>query len=368
MAFLLFWTALRLPAATCNPASAILCVGADDIADVWINGHCVDTCSGAFPFVSGGNPAKCVSIDPTWLNASGGNSIAVRVTNTNPTEMWGTWALDITCAGGGHGYTTSSAGFDFYSDPSGLAVPPAQGGLSWFEVGYVPNPAWSPAVPVTGSVYGQRADDPATGVPLQAMAADSAGSGPAAGNVIYFRRDFILTPGPTPVPPTDTPTVTPTPSATPTATESFTRTVTPTSSQTPSITPTFSVSQTFTISPTFSVSPTVTPTFSISQTFTPVLRMEPLALLGLYPNPFSERLKIAFRSGAAGSLWLGVYNVAGERVAGFAVEAIPGVNTISWDGKNDAGAPCASGAYLLRLQSQGALDLGSLWAVAAITR
>lgn len=189
-------------AVTCTPISAMLCVGVDDYADVWINGQCVDTvCVDSFPYVDGssGSPIKCVAIDPGILNPSG-NYIAVKVRNTAPTEMWGTWALDIVCAGGFHAYSTSSDSFEFYHDPDGTNPPPPQSGLPWTDPAYLPSPPWGAPTTVSGSVYGKRAVDPQSGLLLPPRSWNSSGSG-TGGNVMYFRQGFGLTPAPTPVPP-----------------------------------------------------------------------------------------------------------------------------------------------------------------------
>lgn len=191
-------------AATCTPVSATLCVGADDYADVWINGVCVATCAGTdFAYVDGSssNPVPCVSVDPAILDPSGVNYVAVRVRNTNPTEMWGTWALDIQCADGDHSYITSSAPFQFYHDGTGTTPPAVDGaGKNWYDPAYSLSGSWGSPSVVTGSVFGKRAVDPATGQPLSPMSWDANGDGPGS-DIMYFRQGFGLTPAPTPVPP-----------------------------------------------------------------------------------------------------------------------------------------------------------------------
>jgi hypothetical protein len=191
-------------AATCTPISATLCVGVDDYADVWINGTCVATCAGTdFAYVDGSTstPVPCVSVNPSILDPSGVNYVAVRVRNTNPTEMWGTWALDIQCADGDHSYITSNAPFQFYHDGTGTNPPAVDGaGKNWYDPAYSLSSSWGSPSVVTGSVYGKRAVDPATGQPLPPMSWDANGDGPG-NDIMYFRQGFGLTPAPTPVPP-----------------------------------------------------------------------------------------------------------------------------------------------------------------------
>jgi hypothetical protein len=192
------------PAGVCTPTAATLCVGVDDYADVWINGQCVATCLGTdFAYVDGssGSPVPCISVDPSILSATGSNYVAVRVRNTSPTEMWGTWALDITCSNGGHSYVTSSDPFQFYDDPSGTNPPPVIGGLAWTDPAYSPLVAWGAPTQVTGSVFGKRAIDPQTGLALPPMSWDAGGDGPNGTEIMYFRQGFQLTPVPTPLPP-----------------------------------------------------------------------------------------------------------------------------------------------------------------------
>lgn len=191
-------------AAVCTPIAATLCVGVDDYADVWINGQCVLTCGGTdFAYVdsTSSSPVACVSVNPAILSATGANYVAVRVRNTSPTEMWGTWALDIVCSDGGHSYVTSNDNFQFYDDPTGMTPPPLQGGLPWTDPNYVPAPAWGAPTQVSGSVFGKRAVDPQTGQQLPPMSWDANGDGPNGDEVMYFRQGFQLTPEPTPVPP-----------------------------------------------------------------------------------------------------------------------------------------------------------------------
>lgn len=193
-----------LPAATCNPVSATLCVAVDDFADVWINGTCVLLCAdNDFAYIdsTSGTPVSCLSIPPSMLSATGTNYIAVMVRNTNPTEMWGTWALDILCAGGAHSYATSSDSFDFFHDASGTTPPPLDiNSLPWYDPAYQPVSPWGSPVTVGSSVYGKRALDPQTGTPLPPKSWNSSGSG-SGQDRMYFRQGFGLTPQPTPVPP-----------------------------------------------------------------------------------------------------------------------------------------------------------------------
>ncbi|MCB5247067.1 MAG: T9SS type A sorting domain-containing protein [Candidatus Cloacimonetes bacterium] len=70
-----------------------------------------------------------------------------------------------------------------------------------------------------------------------------------------------------------------------------------------------------------------------------------------YPNPFvggaSANILVEIKAGDSGEL--GIYNLAGQRVASFPVQQ--GVQTISWDGLDPSGKACASGVYFYRLNT-----------------
>ncbi|MEJ2721617.1 MAG: FlgD immunoglobulin-like domain containing protein, partial [bacterium] len=78
---------------------------------------------------------------------------------------------------------------------------------------------------------------------------------------------------------------------------------------------------------------------------------ETFALLQNHPNPFNPTTMIRFDVPAGGgAVTLRVYDVTGRLVRTL-VDGMqtPGEKTIAWDGRNDAGVPVASGAYLYRL-------------------
>ena len=72
-----------------------------------------------------------------------------------------------------------------------------------------------------------------------------------------------------------------------------------------------------------------------------------------YPNPFNTETQIAYTLPAAGQVELAIYNVLGQRQRTL-VQAVQsaGRYQIAWDGRNDMGAPIASGVYLYRLTSE----------------
>src|SRR5205085_1017099 len=70
------------------------------------------------------------------------------------------------------------------------------------------------------------------------------------------------------------------------------------------------------------------------------------------PNPFNPTTLIRFDSGgtAAQSVGLHLFDVRGARVRTLlARRLVPGHYDVTWDGRNEAGRPVASGVYFYRL-------------------
>jgi hypothetical protein len=68
------------------------------------------------------------------------------------------------------------------------------------------------------------------------------------------------------------------------------------------------------------------------------------------PNPFTERVAIGFSLAAAGPVEMAVYAVDGRCVRTLARgERAPGEYTLTWDGRDERGAPVAAGVYYVRL-------------------
>lgn len=102
---------------------------------------------------------------------------------------------------------------------------------------------------------------------------------------------------------------------------------------------------------------------SLSETFTfmtggPVAVGEvgedlgPFRILGVEPNPARERVVIRYALPERGTLFARIYDVSGRLVRGLydALEG-PGNGVLEWDGKDDAGQPCGSGIYFVRLRT-----------------
>ncbi len=76
-----------------------------------------------------------------------------------------------------------------------------------------------------------------------------------------------------------------------------------------------------------------------------------------YPNPLTTKTsfaKINFIAPATGNAKLVVYNILGQKVRTlFSGVALAGVNTVTWNGRNESGDMCSSGVYFYRLNIGG---------------
>ena len=194
----------------CTPSSAQLCAAVDDDADIYINGTFIDS----FPYCDVGwvCSVKCISLSGAQLSLlqQTGNVIAVELLNTDASEMWASWSLDITCSDGTHSYVSSSdiTDISMYYDNSPCPADPAPndgGGLPWYDPLYddsTSGVSWTAPLVETGYKWGKRLYDPQTGnlLPALSYAVDSS-TGVLDCKQIFFRQGFDLTIDPTPVPP-----------------------------------------------------------------------------------------------------------------------------------------------------------------------
>ncbi len=72
-----------------------------------------------------------------------------------------------------------------------------------------------------------------------------------------------------------------------------------------------------------------------------------------YPNPFNPSTDIKFQLPVASQVELDILNVLGQKVRTLKNEYTePGTYTVTWDGKDRAGIPVASGVYFYRLKAE----------------
>jgi hypothetical protein len=80
-----------------------------------------------------------------------------------------------------------------------------------------------------------------------------------------------------------------------------------------------------------------------------------IALLGAHPNPFNPRTEIRFSLAAPTAVALGIFDLGGRRLRRLLAGETQGAGThaLTWDGRDDAGRPLASGVYLIQLRAGG---------------
>ncbi|MBM3321506.1 MAG: T9SS type A sorting domain-containing protein [Candidatus Eisenbacteria bacterium] len=79
------------------------------------------------------------------------------------------------------------------------------------------------------------------------------------------------------------------------------------------------------------------------------------------PNPFRGATEIRFVLGTSADVNLSIYNVLGQKVRTLLSEEMPsGAHAAEWDGTDDTGAGCASGAYFYRMEAGGEAHTGRM--------
>ncbi len=193
----------------------------------------------------------------------------------------------------------------------------------------------------------------------------SAPTGGRIMNVVFgVRLEPTPTPSPTPTstctpaPPTSTCTFTPTPTSTSTSTSTPTSTdsMTPTASLTasPSATPSYTATPYNTATPTLTLtpnSPLLTPTYTLSPTPNSSFLISNSA--AAWPNISQDGTPIQFRLTLTGAtpVQLNLYNLTGELVYSVSFLGQPGLNTLTWNLRNQSGAPIAAGLYIYKIQA-----------------
>ena len=77
-------------------------------------------------------------------------------------------------------------------------------------------------------------------------------------------------------------------------------------------------------------------------------------LVGNFPNPFNPVVRIPFAlpDGSPVRVRVGVWNALGQRIRRLTDEPlVAGYHEVTWDARDDAGRPVASGVYFCRLEA-----------------
>lgn len=70
-----------------------------------------------------------------------------------------------------------------------------------------------------------------------------------------------------------------------------------------------------------------------------------------YPNPFTASTTITYTLGEPGQVSVEIYNMLGQRVRTLTAQSIAGVQSMQWDGRNDAGQRVPPATYLYTMRS-----------------
>jgi len=96
---------------------------------------------------------------------------------------------------------------------------------------------------------------------------------------------------------------------------------------------------------------------ALNEILNPLSKMSPLTpmittLEGNYPNPFNGSTHIEYSIAKGGHVLLQIFNIQGQLVKTVVDEyKFPGNYAFDWNGKNQSGAPVASGSYFYKLTS-----------------
>jgi hypothetical protein len=178
--------------AQCTPTSAVICANGDDLMSVWVNNY--GPINFTYCYYTNNCSPQCFSL-PVSILSQTQNFVAAQITNTSPTESYGTYLLDMTCSGGTHSYTTNADGnTTLYYDPAGNNPPTNDGGgLSWTDPNYSYGVTWGPAASVTAFVHGKLLLDPLTGTYIPPTADNAQAYAPNGTEVTYLRQSFPIT-------------------------------------------------------------------------------------------------------------------------------------------------------------------------------
>lgn len=72
--------------------------------------------------------------------------------------------------------------------------------------------------------------------------------------------------------------------------------------------------------------------------------------IGIYPNPFDDKLTISCELSASEHLSLSIYNIIGQKIRDLVSRTEPaGIQHYEWDGKSDSGGAVSPGLYVYKL-------------------
>jgi uncharacterized repeat protein (TIGR01451 family) len=209
---LLFLIPKSVQAQACVPTGGSILSSGDDTTAFWVDGNAI---AGDQTYCQ--PPCVPTPITVPLADFTAGTNVvfAAATTNINPSLVFSSYELDISCAGGGDVVISSASVTGFYYDPNGNCgggAPPPNDPASntWYDTTYNPtiNDFSNSSVPVTGTTYVTQVFNPITGAVIPFSSYNASGSAGSCG-IIYWRQAEVLptpvaTLGPTHVTVTDT--------------------------------------------------------------------------------------------------------------------------------------------------------------------
>ena len=200
---LLLFLSPRLVFAQCVPTGATILSSGDDNTTFWVDGNAI---AGEQTYCQPPCVPTPIVVPGSDFTASLGSTVvfAAATTNINPSLVFSSYEMEISCQGGGDVVINSAGVTGFYYDPNGNcsgAAPPINdsGGNTWYDPTYAPapNPFANNSAPVTGTTYVTQVFNPITGAVIPFSSYNASGSAGSCG-VLYWRQGEVLpTPQPT---------------------------------------------------------------------------------------------------------------------------------------------------------------------------
>jgi len=83
----------------------------------------------------------------------------------------------------------------------------------------------------------------------------------------------------------------------------------------------------------------------------PPVKLSPGTTIGIYPNPFTDKLTISCELLSSEDVSLSIYNIIGQNIRKLVSRTEPaGIQSYEWDGKTDGGGTVSPGLYVYRLR------------------
>jgi len=117
-----------------------MCVGVDDVANIYVNGASYGPVTGVQNTSS--SSTTCFAVSGLVV---GTNSIALQAFNSNCCYNWATWSFEVVLSSGvTQKYTSNSGSVTMYNQTASYGpAPPTDGTHQWYETNYVPGTGWA---------------------------------------------------------------------------------------------------------------------------------------------------------------------------------------------------------------------------------